>query len=99
MADWQCVIDGLEAIALASWVERDHARAARLLSATSLWREHMGLPIPPVERPALEELRRLAQGSEGHVVGHALPSLESIVREAIAEPSIPAQADLRQEHP
>jgi predicted ATPase/class 3 adenylate cyclase len=99
MADWQAVIEGLEALALTSGREGDPAVAARLLGATSLWREHMGLPIPPVERPALEELQRAAQGGEGHVVGHALPSLESIVREAIAEPLIPAQADLRQEHP
>ena len=90
MADWQAVIEGLEAIALAFWVERDHARAARLLRATSLWREHMGLPIPPVERPALEELRRVGQGSEEHMVGQARPSLESIVREAIAEPAVRA---------
>jgi predicted ATPase len=90
MADRQAVLEGLEAMALASWRECDHDQAARLLRATSLWREHMGLPIPPVDRPALEALRSAVQGSEGHVVGPDQPSLESIVSEAIAKPPVPA---------
>ena len=91
MADWQAVIEGLEALALASWPEGNRALAARLVDATSHWREHMGLPMPPVERPALEELRRAVQRSEGYAASHAPPSLESIVSEAITRSAIAAQ--------
>jgi predicted ATPase/class 3 adenylate cyclase len=94
MGDWQSVIDGLEAIARASWSEGNQALAARLLSATALWREQMELPIPPVERPALEELRRSVPGSEGDAAGGALPSLESLVKAAIVEPTITAQVQM-----
>jgi hypothetical protein len=93
MADWQAVIDGLEALALASGREGDTALAAHLLSATSYWRKQLGLPMPPVERPALEALREAVLGGEGHVAGHAPPSLERLVSEAIAGAAIPAHPD------
>jgi tetratricopeptide (TPR) repeat protein len=91
MADWQSVIEGLEALALASGREGDPAVAAHLLGATSHWREQLGLPMLPVERPAFEALREAVLGGEGHVAGYAPPSLERLVSEAIAELAIASQ--------
>jgi tetratricopeptide (TPR) repeat protein len=52
--DMECIVSQLAASASLGLVQGQHEQAARLFAASAAWRERIGAPLRPVERPAYE---------------------------------------------